>query len=99
MKLGRTLERLGAYQMATLCAEEVQEVIRARFPEALFDPLKPWLSSSEAWVLNAYTNDRDGWVVLGLVEDVLHQQLMQRQVAISVVPRPLNEYLDEDIVY
>ncbi len=98
MKLARTLERLGAYQQAAACAEEVKTMIRAHFPEALFDPLAPWVEG-DAWVLGVYTRDREGFTVLAVVEGLLRDLLLHRQVAIAVVPRPLHEYLDEDIVY
>ena len=98
MKLARTLERLGAYQQAAACAEDVKSMIRARFPEALFDPLRPAVGGN-VWVLGVYTHDNDGWVVLGLVEGFLRELMMQRQVAIAVVPLPFHHYLDEDIVY
>ncbi len=98
MNLARTLERLGTYQKAAACAEEVKAVIRARFPEALFDPLRPVINGN-AWVLGVYTSDSEGWRVLATVENNLHNLLVQRQVAIEVVPLPLHHYLDEDIVY
>jgi len=98
MKLARTLERLGAYQQAAACAEEVKAVIRSRFPEALFDPLRPAVGS-DVWVLGVYTHDDDGWGVLNAVEDFLRDILIRQQVAIAVVPLPLHHYLDEDIVY
>jgi hypothetical protein len=98
MKLARTLERLGAYQKAAACAEEIKFLIRSRFPEALFDPLRPAVGG-DMWVLGVYTHDDDGWVVLSLVESVLHNLLIQRQVAIAVVPLPFHHFLDEDIVY
>jgi hypothetical protein len=98
MKLARTLERLGAYQRAVACAEEVKSVIRSAFPEALFDPLRPGVNG-DAWVLGVYTHDSDGWAVLDVVEGFLRDLLVQRQVAIAVVPLPFHHYLDEDIVY
>ena len=98
MKLSRALERLGAYQRAAACAEEVKAMIKSHFPEALFDPLRPAISG-EVWVLGVYTSDNDGWAVLGLVEDFLRDLLVQQQVAIAVVPLPLHHFLDEDIVY
>jgi hypothetical protein len=98
MKLARTLERLGAYQKAAACAEEVKSMIRANFPEALFDPLRPAVSG-DLWVLGVYTHDNDGWAVLNLVEAPLRNMLIQRQVAITVVPLPFHHFLDEDIVY
>jgi hypothetical protein len=98
MKLARTLERLGAYQRAAACAEDVKTVIRSRFPEALFDPLRPAVGS-DTWVLGVYTHDDDGWDVLSLVDGLLAQYITQRQVAIAVVPLPYHHYLDEDIVY
>ena len=98
MKLARSLERLGAYQRAAACAEEVKAVIRSHFPEALFDPLRPWVDG-DGWVLGVYTRDRDGWAVLSAVEDLLHELLVQQQVAIAVVPLPFHEYLDRDIAY
>ena len=99
MKLARTLERLGAYQKAAASAEDVKSVIRLHFPEALFDPLRPVVGGNGTWVLGVYTRDNDGWAVLGLVDKVLDQLLMQRQVQIAVVPLPLHHFLDEDIVY
>ncbi len=99
MKLARTLERLGAYQKAATAAEDVKSVIRSHFPEALFDPLRPVVGGNGAWVLGVYTRDNDGWAVLNLVDNVLEQVLVQRQVQIAVVPLPLDHFLDEDIVY
>lgn len=98
MKLARTLERLEAYQKAAACAEDVKAQIRARFPEALFDPLRPAVGG-DVWVLGVYTHDSDGWQVLSHVEPYLQTILMQRQVAIAVIPLPLHHYLDQDIVY
>jgi hypothetical protein len=98
MKLAHVLERLGAYQEAASYAEEVKSLIRSSFPEALFDPLRPAVGG-DTWVLGVYTRDNDGWAVLGLVEDLLRDLLMQRRVAIAVVPLPFHHYLDEDIVY
>ena len=98
MKLARTLERLGAYQIALGHAENVKTLIRTRFPEALFDPLRPAVNG-DMWVLGVYTHDNEGWSVLNLVDDPLRDLLIQRQVAIAVVPLPYHHYLDEDIVY
>ncbi len=98
MNLARTLARLGAYQHAAACAEDVKLVIKNQFPEALFDPLRPAVGS-DVWVLGVYTHDNDGWTVLGLVEDFLRDILIHQEVAIAVVPLPLHHYLDEDIVY
>jgi hypothetical protein len=98
MKLARTLERLGAYQTASASAENVKTLIRSRFPEALFDPLRPAVTGN-LWVLGVYTHDDDGWSVLNLVDGALSELLIQRQVAIAVVPLPYHHYLDEDIVY
>jgi hypothetical protein len=98
MKLARTLERLGAYQRAAECADDVKKVIRSGFPEALFDPLRPAVSG-DMWVLGVYTRDSEGWAVLSLVDDFLRDILMQRQVAIAVVPLPLDHFLDAEIVY
>jgi hypothetical protein len=98
MKLAKTLERLGAYQRATASADDVKTLIKSRFPEALFDSLRPSIDGG-TWVLGVYTHDADGWDVLGYVEDLLRDLLVQRQVAIAVVPLPLHHYLDEDIVY
>jgi hypothetical protein len=98
MKLARTLERLGAYQKAAAYADEVKAVIKMRFPEALFDPLRPAVGG-DMWVLGVYTHDNDGWDVLGVVDAPLRELLVQRQVAIAVVPLPYHHFLDEDIVY
>lgn len=98
MKIADTLERLGAYQHAAACADEVKAFVKARFPEALFDPLRPSVDGG-TWVLGVYTHDSEGWDVLGYVEDLLRDLLVQRQVAIAVVPLPYHHYLDEDIVY
>lgn len=98
MTLARTLERLGSYQRAAACAEDVKRIIRSGFPEALFDPLRPSVSG-DVWVLGVYTTDSDGWAVLQLVEEFVNDLMVKRQVAIAVVPLPLDHYLDEDIVY
>ena len=98
MKLARTLERLGAYQTASGYAEGVKTLIRSHFPEALFDPLRPAVNG-DMWVLGVYTHDNEGWSVLSLVDESLRDLLIQRQVAIAVVPLPYHHYLDEDIVY
>lgn len=98
MRLARTLERLGAYQRAATSAEEVKAHIRRRFPEALFDPLRPAVGS-DMWVLGVYTYDDEGWAVLSHVESFLHDLLARQQVAIAVVPLPYHHYLDQDIVY
>lgn len=98
MRLSRTLDRLGAYQRADACADEVKRRIRSRFPEALFDPLRPSVGG-DVWVLGVYTYDSDGWRVLHAVEAQLSAMLVQRQVAIAVVPLPYHHFLDPDIVY
>ena len=98
MKLARTLERLGAYQRAATCADDVKVLIRSHFPEALFDPLRPAVNG-DMWVLGVYTHDDDGWAVLSVVDNFLRDMLVQREVAIAVVPLPYDHYLDAEIVY
>lgn len=81
---------VGIKAAITHAVGKVEATIRARYPEARFK-LLPGVET-DMWQLNAYINDSEEYELLDLIGDKLTDLLIQRDIAIYIVPLPLSAY-------
>lgn len=70
---------------------ELKRLVQARYPNAKFGEML-YYSEDEVWALDVYTEAESAFDVLDLVNDRVADILIEKGIALVVVPLPLRAY-------